>query len=154
MNYVLLQRHAFRCSNQIYQYIQSRFYRSPEVLLGIPYDLAIDMWSLGCILVEMHTGEPLFAGSNEVCVCMYVTYCLLCRGCTVPHEGRIDDLCETSAFVSFLSASWTCFLLIISILGNCIVCVCSWYPKWYMISMLLLKHIRTIINLHWSTLPP
>ena len=39
-----------------------RFYRSPEVLLGIPYDLAIDMWSLGCILVEMHTGEPLFSG--------------------------------------------------------------------------------------------
>lgn len=53
---------------QIYQYIQSRFYRSPEVLLGIPYDLAIDMWSLGCILVEMHTGEPLFSGTNEVCV--------------------------------------------------------------------------------------
>lgn len=40
--------------------------RSPEVLLGIPYDLAIDMWSLGCILVEMHTGEPLFSGANEV----------------------------------------------------------------------------------------
>lgn len=32
----------------------------------MPYDLAIDMWSLGCILVEMHTGEPLFSGSNEV----------------------------------------------------------------------------------------
>ena len=54
--------------HQIYQYIQSRFYRSPEVLLGRPYDLAIDMWSLGCILVEMHTGEPLFAGSNEVSI--------------------------------------------------------------------------------------
>ncbi|XP_032296184.1 serine/threonine-protein kinase minibrain isoform X3 [Drosophila virilis] len=51
--------------SQIYQYIQSRFYRSPEVLLGIQYDLAIDMWSLGCILVEMHTGEPLFSGCNE-----------------------------------------------------------------------------------------
>lgn len=51
---------------QIYQYIQSRFYRSPEVLLGIAYDMAIDMWSLGCILVEMHTGEPLFSGANEV----------------------------------------------------------------------------------------
>eukprot|EP00794_Sanderia_malayensis_P010866 gene10866-12021_t len=50
----------------LYQYIQSRFYRSPEVLLGLPYDMAIDMWSLGCILVEMHTGEPLFSGSNEV----------------------------------------------------------------------------------------
>lgn len=36
------------------------------MLLGTPYDLAIDMWSLGCILVEMHTGEPLFSGSNEV----------------------------------------------------------------------------------------
>lgn len=32
----------------------------------MPYDLAIDMWSLGCILVEMHTGEPLFSGANEV----------------------------------------------------------------------------------------
>nr|XP_017035446.1 serine/threonine-protein kinase minibrain isoform X2 [Drosophila kikkawai] len=51
---------------RIYHYIQSRFYRSPEVLLGIQYDLAIDMWSLGCILVEMHTGEPLFSGCNEV----------------------------------------------------------------------------------------
>ena len=45
--------------------IVSRFYRSPEVLLGLPYDESIDMWSLGCILVEMHTGEPLFSGVNE-----------------------------------------------------------------------------------------
>ena len=56
----------YQLGQRIYQYIQSRFYRSPEVLLGIPYDLAIDMWSLGCILVEMHTGEPLFSGANEV----------------------------------------------------------------------------------------
>ncbi|CAJ0566969.1 unnamed protein product, partial [Mesorhabditis spiculigera] len=52
--------------HRIYQYIQSRFYRSPEILLGIAYDTKIDMWSLGCILVEMHTGEPLFAGSSEL----------------------------------------------------------------------------------------
>jgi dual specificity tyrosine-phosphorylation-regulated kinase 1 len=51
--------------NRIYQYIQSRFYRSPEILLGISYGMAIDMWSLGCILVEMHTGEPLFPGNSE-----------------------------------------------------------------------------------------
>lgn len=50
---------------KIYQYIQSRFYRSPEVILGVPYDKMIDIWSLGCILVEMHTGEPLFSGHNE-----------------------------------------------------------------------------------------
>jgi dual specificity tyrosine-phosphorylation-regulated kinase 1 len=49
----------------IYSYIQSRFYRSPEVLLGCAYSTAIDMWSLGCILVEMHTGEPLFSGQDE-----------------------------------------------------------------------------------------
>ena len=51
--------------NKMYTYLQSRFYRSPEVILGISYSFAIDMWSLGCILVEMHTGEPLFSGSNE-----------------------------------------------------------------------------------------
>lgn len=51
-------------------YIQSRFYRSPEVLLGIPYDLAIDMWSLGCTLVEMHTGKHLFSGKDEVKWCV------------------------------------------------------------------------------------
>ena len=53
-------------SLQMFYYIQSRFYRSPEVLLGIPYNLAIDMWSLGCILVEIHTGEPLFSGKDQV----------------------------------------------------------------------------------------
>jgi dual specificity tyrosine-phosphorylation-regulated kinase 1 len=50
----------------MYSYIQSRFYRSPEVMLGLPYSVAIDMWSLGCILVEMYTGEPLFSGSDQV----------------------------------------------------------------------------------------
>eukprot|EP01137_Pigoraptor_chileana_P020411 Opistho-2@82755 len=50
---------------RIYQYIQSRFYRSPEVLLGLPYSVSIDVWSLACILVEMHIGEPLFSGQNE-----------------------------------------------------------------------------------------
>jgi len=51
---------------RVYTYIQSRFYRSPEVILGIPYDVAIDMWSFGCILAELYTGCPLFPGENEV----------------------------------------------------------------------------------------
>ncbi|CAE8633847.1 unnamed protein product, partial [Polarella glacialis] len=51
---------------RVYTYIQSRFYRSPEVILGIPYDTAIDMWSFGCILAELYTGYPLFPGENEV----------------------------------------------------------------------------------------
>lgn len=49
----------------VYTYIQSRFYRSPEVLLGLPYSAAIDMWSLGCIAVELFLGLPLFPGSSE-----------------------------------------------------------------------------------------
>jgi len=50
----------------VYTYIQSRFYRAPEVILGLPYTTAIDMWSLGCIIAELHTGYPLFPGENEV----------------------------------------------------------------------------------------
>ena len=42
-----------------------RFYRSPEVILGLSYTQKIDMWSFGCVVVEMHTGEPLFGGSNQ-----------------------------------------------------------------------------------------
>ncbi len=54
-----------KSTKRMYSYIQSRFYRSPEVMLGLPYSVAIDMWSLGCILVEMHTGEPLFSGTDQ-----------------------------------------------------------------------------------------
>ena len=53
------------CNDLALLYTLYRFYRSPEVLLGLPYNEGIDMWSLGCILVEMHTGEPLFSGVNE-----------------------------------------------------------------------------------------
>lgn len=51
--------------DKLYTYIQSRFYRAPEVMLGAKYGRAIDMWSFGCIMVEMHTGKPLFRGANE-----------------------------------------------------------------------------------------
>lgn len=50
---------------KIYTYIQSRFYRAPEIVLGIPYNAAIDMWSFGCILYELYVGYPLFPGEDE-----------------------------------------------------------------------------------------
>ena len=50
---------------RIYSYIQSRFYRAPEIVLGIPYTFAIDIWSFGCILAEMYTGLPIFPAENE-----------------------------------------------------------------------------------------
>jgi dual specificity tyrosine-phosphorylation-regulated kinase 2/3/4 len=52
-------------NEKVYTYIQSRFYRSPEVILGTPYGMPIDMWSLGCILAELYTGYPIFPGENE-----------------------------------------------------------------------------------------
>lgn len=50
---------------RIYTYIQSRFYRAPEVILGARYGMPIDMWSLGCILAELLTGYPLLPGEDE-----------------------------------------------------------------------------------------
>ncbi|XP_061418950.1 dual specificity tyrosine-phosphorylation-regulated kinase 2-like isoform X1 [Lethenteron reissneri] len=50
---------------RVYTYIQSRFYRAPEVVLGGRYGLPIDMWSLGCILAELLTGSPLLPGEDE-----------------------------------------------------------------------------------------
>ncbi len=52
-------------NQRIYTYIQSRFYRAPEIMLAIPYTEAIDMWSFGCILAELRTGFPLFPGDSE-----------------------------------------------------------------------------------------
>lgn len=56
---------------KIHTYIQSRYYRSPEIVLGLGYGPAIDMWSLGCILVELETGTPLFPAKNEQDLLLY-----------------------------------------------------------------------------------
>jgi serine/threonine protein kinase len=47
-------------------YIQSRSYRAPEVVLGLPYDGKIDVWSLGCVVAEMYTGEVTFQNDSIV----------------------------------------------------------------------------------------
>lgn len=49
-----------------FSYIQLRFYRAPEVILGAPYTTAIDIWSFGCVLAELFSGRPLIPGSNEI----------------------------------------------------------------------------------------
>ncbi|CDQ66170.1 unnamed protein product [Oncorhynchus mykiss] len=46
-------------------YIQSRFYRSPEILLGLPFCEKVDMWSLGCVMSELFLGWPLYPGDSE-----------------------------------------------------------------------------------------
>ncbi|KAG8861248.1 U4/U6 small nuclear ribonucleoprotein prp4 [Tulasnella sp. 330] len=51
--------------NDITPYLVSRFYRAPEIILGLPYDTALDMWSIGCTLYELYTGKILFPGRTN-----------------------------------------------------------------------------------------
>ena len=44
-------------TDHLTSYIQSRSYRAPEVILGVPYGQKIDIWSLGCIVAELWTGQ-------------------------------------------------------------------------------------------------
>jgi serine/threonine protein kinase len=44
-------------------YVATRWYRPPEVLLGSPiYGKEVDIWGFGCVLVELYLQTPLFAG--------------------------------------------------------------------------------------------
>jgi dual specificity protein kinase YAK1 len=47
-----------------YFYIQSRYYRAPEVIFEFKYKCQIDIWSLGCIIYELLFSYPLFPGKN------------------------------------------------------------------------------------------
>jgi dual specificity tyrosine-phosphorylation-regulated kinase 2/3/4 len=42
---------------KLYTYIQSRFYRAPEVILGLGYSPCVDIWSFGCIIAEIYNGK-------------------------------------------------------------------------------------------------
>ncbi|KAI3391744.1 hypothetical protein diail_6838 [Diaporthe ilicicola] len=56
---------AATAHNEITPYLVSRFYRAPEIILGMPNDYAIDMWSIGCTLYELYTGKILFTGDSN-----------------------------------------------------------------------------------------
>lgn len=48
-------------------YVSTRWYRAPEVLLhDTRYGAPIDLWALGCILAELYTRRPLFPGNSEI----------------------------------------------------------------------------------------
>ena len=63
-------------------YLVSRFYRAPELILGIPYDYGIDIWSVGCTLFELYTGKILFTGRNNNGMLRSI---MECRG-KYPHK--------------------------------------------------------------------
>lgn len=46
-------------------YLCSRYYRPPEVILGMMYDEGVDMWSIGTVLYELYTGKIMFEGNDN-----------------------------------------------------------------------------------------
>lgn len=47
-------------------YVVTRYYRAPEVILGMGYKENVDIWSVGCIMGEMIRGGVLFPGTDHI----------------------------------------------------------------------------------------
>ncbi|XP_076878279.1 LOW QUALITY PROTEIN: homeodomain-interacting protein kinase 3a [Brachyhypopomus gauderio] len=76
-------------------YLQSRYYRAPEIILGLPFCEAIDMWSLGCVIAELFLGWPLYPGSLEYDQIRYISQT---QG--LPGEHLLSMGTKTSRFFS------------------------------------------------------
>ena len=63
-------------TDHLSSYVQSRSYRAPEVILGLPYDQKVDMWSFGCILAELLTGLVLFQVRHSHSMCFLWGSCI------------------------------------------------------------------------------
>ena len=50
------------------------YYRAPEIILGKKYSFGVDVWSAGCILAELYTGNYLFEITNELSLLHYQCY--------------------------------------------------------------------------------
>ncbi|XP_021954938.1 homeodomain-interacting protein kinase 3 isoform X2 [Folsomia candida] len=74
-------------------YLQSRYYRAPEIILGLPFCEAIDMWSLGCVVAELFLGWPLYPGSSEYDQIRYISQT---QG--LPTEHMLNSASKTTKF--------------------------------------------------------
>lgn len=74
-------------------YLQSRYYRAPEILLGLPFCESIDMWSLGCVIAELFLGWPLYPGSSEYDQIRYISQT---QG--LPAEHMLSNATKTTRF--------------------------------------------------------
>jgi hypothetical protein len=56
---------ACRAGQCPFDSVQSRFYRALEVIPGLPFVPAVDVWIFACAIAELVGGRPLFAGDSE-----------------------------------------------------------------------------------------
>jgi len=69
-------------------YIATRWYRAPEILLGSNnYSAAIDIWGAGCILGEILMGKPVFAGNNTINQLELICACL-----GMPDQSELKEI--------------------------------------------------------------
>jgi dual specificity protein kinase YAK1 len=87
-------------SRTVYTYIQSRFYRSPEVVLGHQYTMSVDMWSLGCVAAELFLGLPLFPAACELDLLHRITETI-----GTPPEYVLEQAKNTSKFFTTTPSS-------------------------------------------------
>ncbi len=53
--------------NILTEYIATRWYRAPEILVGSTYySKAIDIWGFGCLIGEIFKGKPIFPGTSTI----------------------------------------------------------------------------------------
>lgn len=53
-------------NNKLTDYVATRWYRSPELLLGANYGKEVDIWAIGCMMGELCDGDALFPGESEI----------------------------------------------------------------------------------------
>lgn len=53
-------------NNNMTPYVVTRYYRGPEIALGMQYDTKVDIWSVGCIMGELIKGQVLFCGQDHI----------------------------------------------------------------------------------------
>lgn len=84
---------------EITPYLVSRFYRAPEIILGLKYDFMIDLWSAGTTIYELYTGKIMFPGhSNNQMLLLFMElkgklpHKLIRRG--MFHSQHFDEVCS------------------------------------------------------------
>ena len=68
-------------------YVATRWYRAPELLVGdVKYGKAVDIWAIGCLVIEMLMGQPLFPGESDIDQLHHIMTCL---GNLIPRHQEL-----------------------------------------------------------------